>query len=223
MKRHLGIIPIAGFGTRWGIYPKCLLPCGDREWLLDRAIRSFPGTVHRVVVVTSPQTHSTVASHIRSQELADHCVYVENTKMHLDFYGSILTALEFEADYYYFAMPDTFFPSKVFTEFKDTGISLGVHFTENPERYGMIRENRIVNKEKGNPGLAWGVLGWSKEIRDLWLQDDGITNYTQAINAAIAEFDVTVPVMDYYFDMATWMDYVEFIQRRYNEVPRHQE
>ena len=48
--KKLAIVPAGGLGSRWGGYPKFLLPCGDREWMLDHVIRSFPPDVEKVAL-----------------------------------------------------------------------------------------------------------------------------------------------------------------------------
>jgi hypothetical protein len=208
--KKIGIVPAAGMGSRWGGYSKFLLPCGDREWLLDRTIRVFPN-VDKVVVTYNEFTMESIVEHLVRTKLSDLVSMKENANMEKDFYGSMLVGMAEEADYYYFAMPDTFFPARTFSLMPPYGISLGVHRTETPERYGVIRDGKVVNKEPGEPGLAWGVLGWDKDVRDLWLASD-VDTYTDAINLALESCEVKLIPMLYYYDFATWFDYVEFIR-----------
>lgn len=210
MTDSIGVIPAAGLGSRWGGYPKFLLPCGNGQWLLDRTLKMFP--VHQSVVVYGDVTLNYIVDHLDRCGKMDDVILCRNTRMDLDFWGSILAALEIEADYYYFAMPDTYPDPGPFYEMIGTkGISLGTHWTLMPERFGVIRNGRAVNKSAGEPGWAWGTLGWTKEVRDLWLYS-ALENYTQAINLAIQEYGLNCFPMAYYYDMATWEDYARFVK-----------
>lgn len=206
----IGIVPAAGVGARWGYYPKFLLPCGEREWLLDRTIRAMP--CERVNVIYGDATGVEIANHIDRTGLNDKVLLRPNERMDLDFFGSMLAGMEDEADYYYFGMPDTYWPVETFQEMRNPGISLGVHYTDRPERFGMIRGGQIVNKQAGAPGQAWGLLGWDRDVRDLWVSAH-LETYTEAINLAMQEFRVTTIPMAYYYDMATFADYAAFIRK----------
>ena len=205
----IGIVPAAGLATRWGYYPKFLLPCGDREWLLDRTIKAMPAD--KIIVVYGDDTGPEIAHHLGRQGLTDNIVLRPNDRMDLDFFGSILAGIEDYADYYYFGMPDTYWPLDVFPKMGERGITLGVHYTENSQRYGMIRDGIVINKQLGEPGMAWGLLGWNTEVRDLWLHSR-LENYTDAINLAMQECKTQIVPMDYYYDMASFSDYVDFLK-----------
>lgn len=205
----IGVIPAAGYGARWGYYPKFLLPCGSKIWLLDRAMRLFP--CNDVAVVVSDQTRNEVYNHLSRCRLLERAIILENKHMKFDFWGSMLAALEIEADYYYFTMPDTYCPRFVFEKMPTEGFSMGVFYTETPERFGVLRGDEVINKTEGAPGLAWGMLGWDKAIRDLW-RSAGLTTYTDAINLAIETTGAHTVEMAYYYDMAGWGDYVEFVR-----------
>ena len=209
MYKGLGIIPAAGVGARWGNYPKFLLPCGDREWMLDRAIRCMP--TDKVAVIYGDETERELYNHVNRCGLMNAVLFARNKNMDLDFWGSMLAGMQYEAEYYYFTMPDTYIPKETFLRFdRQRDFVMGVHYADNPTRYGMIRGKRVVNKEDGEPGLAWGTLGWSKKVRDLWLEAD-LKTYTDAINLAMEKFEHLFVSMEYYYDMATWNDYVRFV------------
>ena len=150
--RKIGVLPAAGTGSRWGHYPKFLLPCGDREWLLDRAVRAFP--CKQTAVICSEETFEPVRAHLARCGLLKNTIMLTQVE-DWDIYGAMHAAmLNCEADYYYFAMPDTYTPLEAFKHFEGE-FTLGVHYTTMPERYGMIRQGRVVNKKEGPPGLAW--------------------------------------------------------------------
>lgn len=206
----IGIVPAAGVGKRWGHYPKFLLPCGDREWLLDRTVRAMPCA--RVVVVYSEATRAELAAHVTRTGLQEKVILKPNECMDLEMYGSMLTGIQEEADYYYFGMPDTYWPFSIFETMGKPGMTLGLHHTEMPERFGMLRGRRVIDKQPGPPGQAWGVLGWDRDVRDLWLHAR-IETYTQAINLAIQECGLQTVAMDYYYDMASFGDYAAFVTK----------
>jgi len=210
--KKIGVIPAAGYGKRWGYYPKFLLPCGDKNWLLNHSIELFP--CDEIVITVSDQTRHDICSHITRSSITKNFSILDNTHMELDFWGSMLAALEVEADYYYFTMPDTYCPKGIFEQMPETGFSLGVFQTDKSERFGMLRDGVVINKQMGEPGLAWGMLGWDKKVRDLW-RVSALETYTDAINLALQEFSSTQIEMEYYYDMATWIDYIKFIEQRF--------
>ncbi len=208
--KSIGIVPAAGIGSRWGLYPKFLLPIGERKWLINETIRRFPKTVDAVVIVYSQATLPFIARHIAQTQVEKNIVLVEQRK-EWDIYGAMHAGMTIEADYYYFAMPDTMLPDGTLEKMSPFGISLACHTTDQSERFGMLRDDRVVNKRPGKPGLAWGALGWDSKVRDLWL-DKAMIDYTAAINLALAETQSKIVLMDYYHDFATWDDYAKYIK-----------
>ena len=91
-----------------------------------------------------------------------------------------------------------------------TGITLGVFDTETPERFGVIRAGQVVNKQPGEAGQAWGMLGWDLKVRNRWLSAT-LTTYTDAINHAMCHGPYHKVEMAYYHDMASWHDYRHFV------------
>ena len=76
----------------------------------------------------------------------------------------------------------------------------------------MLRDRQIVNKEPGEPGMAWGVLAWSRAVVEYWHKLD-IQTYTEAINLAIGHFGLKTWELEWYYDNASLMDYMEYIRR----------
>ena len=221
MEKILGIIPSAGKGSRWGGYYKELLPLGDGEWLLDRCIKSM-NIADEILIITSKDKIGTHVSHLN-----DRFPNVSFTlqKEGYDIMGAIRSSYPFTCKYNLFAMPDTVYPKYLFDFFFPIGDNepdflLGMFQTTMPERFGVLHVDKdgekIVNKQKSKNEnstptvLAWGSMIWSDRVVDLW-QDLDIIDYTEAINVAIREFGFHSYPIDYYFDMATWKDYKEFI------------
>lgn len=210
----LGIVPAAGEGRRWGGFQKMLLPIGDGDWLIDRAIKSIIyGGCNRIIVVTNPLSLSPLASHLAGRY--PNLSFVLNTRMDLDFYGSILAALPFSGDLNYFVMPDTYFSEGIFLDIPQSDFVIGTQKTMRPERFGVLIDGRFENKRtdlRGNVYDAWGCLVWNRDIAMRWEEEEEITNYTDAINFAIENFHTKYFDMGYYHDMATFADYRKLLE-----------
>ena len=108
-------------------------------------------------------------------------------------------------------IPDTFVSARTFPVPLGGEFGLGVFRTEEPERFGVLRGGEIVNKQPSDePGLAWGVLAWSKLVAAHW-RNHVYADYTQAINDAIKTFGYTLWELDYYFDIGSMSHYAEFL------------
>jgi len=199
----LGIVPCSGQASRWGGYPKYLLPCGKGEFLLDRLIYQFP-CLRVVVIGDAPE----IRNHLTRLNIQ---VDFVNQIKDWDLYGAIYAALPIEADYYYMGMPDTYLPDHIFQEMDLDGFSIGTFWTDRPEKYGMIRDDQIIDKQPGEPGWAWGCLGWNRQVRDFWLSLD-LQNFPEILSATIQEFGCEYIEMPFYFDMENYDSYVRFLR-----------
>jgi dTDP-glucose pyrophosphorylase len=214
-----GIIPAAGSGSRWGGFYKEFLPVGNGEWLINRNINAMKlGGADKIVVISSPEKISAHVSHITPKH--DDISYVIQ-KGEKDIYSAIESALFLSGDWNLFAMPDTYYPLDIFSRvFKmypmsikhDYDFILGLFPTTNPERFGILKDGEIINKQELPPSLynAWGTIVWSRRVAEFWKRTTP-KSYTFAFNNAMKTFRWNIAVMDYYYDMATWEDYREFI------------
>lgn len=200
MASKLGIIPAAGKAVRFGGIQKELLPISQNETLLSRTVRILKRYADEVVIITRPDK--------RHQEI-EGSTYM-NQIGNNDIWSAIETGLQIEADKYYFAMPDTFIPVDAFTESERFG--LGLFITNKPERFGVFRNGKIVNKQPGPTAFAWGVLSWTKRIRDYWLSEE-IADYTDAINKAIMKFGYDTWPLEFYNDVSCFEDYKAFLRK----------
>lgn len=210
----LGIIPAAGEGRRWGGFQKMLLPIGDGDWLIDRAIRALQyGGCNRIVVVTNPISLAPLVYHLFGKY--PNLSFIMNDDMDKDMYGSILATFPHSGDRNYFVMPDTFFSEGIFLDIPDGDFVMGTHKTHHPERFGVLIDGEIINKDpfipKGGWVKAWGCLVWSKDVAELWKVAE-LTNYTDAINLAIVNFGVKDFDMGFYHDMATFAEYRKLLE-----------
>jgi len=201
----VGIIPAAGSATRFGGIIKELLPLADGRSLLEHAIERL-SFCDRVVVVTSPGKMHQHRTNIRQR------VNIIPQHGH-EMWGAMQTGMNaYDADQYYLTMPDTWMYDSAFHGVPEIDFGYGYFITETPERFGVLVGDRFVDKPKDAdvPAVAWGVLTWSKAVRDLW-NEKRITNYTDAINQAIRDYSHRHWHIGPYFDCADMNRYMELL------------
>lgn len=217
MAYRLGLLPAAGSAARFHHVPKELLPFGSQEVLLQRAFRTLRSVCDDVVVVSNPQK---IAQHAA---VVPEALFVNQIDPS-DIWGAMLAGMRIRADRYYFMMPDTVVPPDAFQEnwvMKDEmkdDLAFGTFTTQTPERFGVFVNGTIVNKQAGLPipATAWGVLVWNQAVRDHWLSGNYQT-YTQALNGAMRRFSYAAFNLSYYYDLASFDDYVDAIQYWFGE------
>jgi dTDP-glucose pyrophosphorylase len=209
---RLGIIPAAGKGSRWGGYMKELLPIGKERWVLNNVVDSMIlGGATNIIVVSNADK---LAAH--SKQLYKYPEVMFTTqKTGKDIYGAIFESLPFSRKINLFGMADTIYNKDVFDrDFSQSDFWLGCFHTTLPERFGIIVDGQVVNKQKMEPGFypAWGVLVWSNKVAEYWLRSN-IESYTDAINMAMKKFGYKTFHLDFYYDLATWEDYQEYMRQ----------
>jgi GTP:adenosylcobinamide-phosphate guanylyltransferase len=211
MVNRLGVIPAAGKAMRFGGIPKELLPVADGATLIKRTLTAmFNGGCDTCLVVTNRDKMITHASHLEGWN-----VYFAEQKGKRDIWSAMVESFPICGKENLFAMPDTYIPADVFIDFMDGDFTLGVFETWMPERFGVITETGVVNKQKLPAGIysAWGVLGWSNKVVKFWVDHiEHIETYTHAINMAMSKFGYKLKPMDFYYDLAGWSDYQEFVR-----------
>lgn len=203
----LGIIPAAGNGSRWGGFQKMLLPIHD-SWLINKVIETmrFAGA-DKILVVANSQTLPLLSNHLKNED-----VFYAIQQKNQDIWGAIQESFPIADEVNLFAMPDTVFDADIFTKMEGD-FCLGVHETDTPERFGVLLDGRVVNKKKMKGSYpAWGTLMWSRDVVDFW-QAYPIRDYTTAINMAMTTFGYSTAKMKNYYDMASWEDYHDLVQR----------
>lgn len=214
-----GIIPAAGEGNRWGKYQKELLPIGDNRWLIDNTVgaMNYAGA-SQLCIISSPNKISTHVNHFMKDKYNKEDIFFVIQREQLDIWGAIKAALPFTTGYNFFGMPDTLYDGNIFRNMiKDRRFDfvLGTFMTTTPERFGVIVNGEVINKEVLQKGTfeAWGTFGFSKEVSLFW-EKFPPTDYTTAINWAIRNFGLhTVPMNDYE-DFSTWEDYKKWVSFR---------
>jgi len=211
---RLGILPAAGKSTRWGGYPKELLPISNGQTFIARAIDSLQlSNCDVIAIVTSQAKISMHAHHIEGSR---NIVFAIQQGEEL--WGAITTAVEFPADEYYFMMPDTFLPLEPFPTSLSKSFGLGLFATEEPGRFGVLRDGIIVDKQPSSqPGRAWGTLAWTRSVVEYW-KKESYRSHTDAFNDAMRVFGYDEWHLDYYYDIGNMTHYAEFLLSEFDRI-----
>lgn len=210
MAEKLGIIPAAGRATRWGGIYKELLPVSNGKCLLDHSLDAFrTAGADACLIVTSKDKLMAHAGH-----LANWSVYYTIQTGEQDAWSAIAESLPLRARWNMYAMPDTYYPVDIFAKMPMHDFVIGYFETDTPERFGVLTEHGIVDKMPfPDRQKAWGVLAWSNAVIDLWTRNiNAIRTHTQAFNIAIDQYGYELVKLDYYHDMASFVDYERFIR-----------
>jgi len=209
----LGVVPAAGKGTRWGGYYKEFLPCYDNAWLIDRTITNMIlGGANEVLVVTNTEKISAHSVHLQEKFDTELLFALQSGKR--DIYSAVETSLHHARDTNLFAMPDTYIQQDVFARDFKLDFYLGTFTTLTPERFGVLHEGKILDKNLDLPQdrayEAWGVIVWSKDVAEYWLASK-VKSLPDAINRAMNVFEWDTFHLDYYYDISTWEEYKKFM------------
>jgi hypothetical protein len=207
----VGIIAAAGKATRFNGILKELLPVDDGISLLERNIGVLYGVSDQIVIVTTPEkiaAHALVAKRYSKISLT-----IQETNW--DIYGAMIKAMWIPHDRIHFVMADTYVPYDAFYRTETCPVWMGMHWTDTPIRFGVLRHGCIVNKPLLDedfelPERAWGVLSWEADVSAEWFKS-GVTDYTDAINIAIKLFPTKYYDLQYYYDVASFEDYWRLI------------
>jgi hypothetical protein len=209
MTKTLGVIPAGGSAFRFRGLAKELLPVSPDDCALSRCIKAMQiGGAEEIYIAT------------RHDKLNDHWKVIEQVRgVHLTArpFASLWDFLAYigenvKADRYFFAMPDTVFPMDTFT--RDTGhdVTAGLFYTDKPGRFGILAGNLIVDKHPELIGDAWGVWIWTRDAMEyLAAACREERDHTKALNKLLERFGRDAFWMPYYYDFATFEDYVEFL------------
>lgn len=199
----IGILPAAGKAIRFGGVDKELLKLNGKT-MLEHAAARLP---ENVVVIT---TEGKLQNHMKVLPKAIFAIQEGNQ----DLWSAIKTGLTFQADRYYMTMPDTYMRVDVFKNAPQEDFNLGTFTTDKPERFGVLRDNRVIDKQAGEiPATAWGVLTWSRNVRDYWLKCE-VNNFCEAINVAMTAFYFQTWDIGKYHDLASAEDYTKLLCRK---------
>jgi len=211
MGRTLGIIPAAGQSVRFGGVLKEMLPISDGVTLIKRTLTALHnGGCDTCLIVTNRDKLPAHAQHLK-----DWAAIYSIQRGRKNIWSAVAESLPIHGKVNLFAMPDTYYPADAFTNILEGDFALGVFETSTPERFGVLKDGKIVDKQVLPAGKyqAWGVLGWSDSVARYWISCfDEINSFDQAISMAMDKFGYTVKTMEYYRDLAGWSDYHEFMR-----------
>ena len=206
-KYKVGVIPAGGKAERFGGTMKDLLPVYGGRALIRRTYDILKRVCDDVVVVSNQER---IQSHVHT--LGSDVIYLKTDSSRQDIFAGIYAAINHvPADRYYFSMPDTVIPESSFDNVPDCEFALGMFETDTPQRFGVLHEGRIINKDQylRPPCQAWGVLVWSANVADTWKVKP--MTYTQAINQAMEQFGYETFPLQYYRDISNKDDYFQLL------------
>jgi glucose-1-phosphate thymidylyltransferase len=186
MKKLIGIIPAAGFGTR--LYPynggKELLPVGTESVLMQGKIIERPKIVSQyiidsmveagvknIIIITNPAKHKLMEFHLNGGKSGANIVYIVQNSISMA--HSINLAYEWIKDStVIMGMPDTIaLPQNCFKQLikkhNSADLSLGLFLTDKPYKFGMIKTDNAFNityhrdkPSKTKALMMWGIAIW---------------------------------------------------------------
>ncbi len=209
MGKIIGIIPARGKAVRFGGQLKELLPISNNECGLSRCIENMMrGGADEIILQSTSEKES--FHRVVTQNYA--LVQIACAPNGRGLWHEIREITHYPASQYLFAMPDTIMPYTVFENIKDLDVSIGIFHTDNSERFGMLRDRKIVDKQPGEPGYAYGAFVWSALAAEYLVEAcNKYKDHTKALNALLSRFDVNMFVIDYYCDFASFSDYKRYI------------
>ena len=160
----LGIIPAAGKAERFGGIAKELLPSRNGSPLIvETLLRMIDFQIDTHIVVT---TAAKCCGHV-AHSLDDTLFLRQNNAGLSGAVFDVMSAFRFCKANYLLMMPDTDYSS---TEIPDLGrkldkVQLGIFTTRKPERFGVLKDGRIFDKDKTLSGKqkAWGWVAWHSD------------------------------------------------------------
>lgn len=204
---RLGIIPAAGKGARFGGLYKELLPIGNGQTLLSRAVDTLEMIpVDSTLVITSHWKINVHSSALNNRNV----FYAIQNDYSQDLWGAIVQSFTVDADWYYFIMPDTLTEQGRFPAEPDHEFMLGLFETDEPQNYGVLIGDKLTDKNTTISGiqLAWGTLVWSRKCVELWKSHlYEIDDFTQAFNMAMEQLGWSTYSLAWYFDCGTFERY----------------
>lgn len=203
----LGIIPAGGKAERFGGVIKELLPVGDHVRLIDRAMMALhKAGAKRYLVITSKEKYT---YHVNALDIWKPYFVIQS---YPEIWGAVRHSLEICGAHNILVMPDTYFPVDAIPQNFTRHLSFGYFITQKPERFGVIEDGKVVDKQAHPPGhyLAWGVLRWSNEVAHFWRRSK-YESLPEALTGAMQRYGYDTFKLDYYHDMARFEDYKELL------------
>lgn len=201
------IIPAAGESSRISGIPKELLPIGEGETSLHRAVR-LAQRLGEPVIITSPSK-----AHLHRRLFPD--VEIQLQRSAPELFGAIRTGLRA-------GVPGGLIMADTVTDFDDLDFSetmlagairFGTFETFEPWRFSAICGRSILTKSRDvpAPAKAWGVVGWNEVAADVLLGLDPTTHYDRAFEVVLRRLPSATFPLHFYHDLGTFEAYREFL------------
>lgn len=203
MTEILGIIPAGGRAKRFNGIPKELLPVDDKHCGLTRCIQAMRnGGATKIFVgsaIYNYGLHRAVSKDV-----------IIEPRNYRGMWEVITTAQKQQADYYFFAMPDTVFNIDAFN-ITESDISCGTFITDEPNRFGIIVNDYIYEKPAFG-GEAWGLWIWSNEaMKHLSRSLKDTFDLPISLNNTIERFGLNKFPLKFYYDFANFGEYRKYL------------
>lgn len=213
----LTILPAGGRAERFdGIY-KELLPIGPRDFLLSAAIRRAHALGSERALVISNEAKRSTHERFLARHAAEFDVELTVRSEHDE---DLWTALSREIpleEASFLVLPDTSWRCHGRIP-AGADIAFGVFETDEPYRFSLIHDGRILTKPTDATGTwqAWGCVYWSARVARFWREHQAghgaYDHYDRAFEHAMQEFGhETFPILDYR-DMGNWDAYASFMR-----------
>ena len=209
-----GIIPAGGLAQRWDGFPKELLNVGSAWTLLDRMLLlQTRALTDNVVIVSSEAKYD-----LHKWWVHDHRKWPLVTI--LKSRGGVMPAIKAaiasngKSDWV-FGFPDTYTDIPLYPEEIEKPLMLGVFETNRPERFGMVRGDKIVDKEPGPDGEAYGAFMFNSDVADFWTRGK-FDDHTDMLSKTMKKFEWGTWPIEIYHDVATMADYLDLLGGLYN-------
>ncbi len=213
----LTILPAGGRAERFdGIY-KELLPIGEGDFLLSAAIRraSHLGA-DRALVISNADKLSTHTKFL-ARHAAPYSVDLQmRDERDEDLWAAMWRVMP-RTDAGFLVLPDTTWRCTGRIP-EDAHLAFGIFSTDEPYRFSLVHEGRILTKPNGLTGTwqAWGCVYWSAEVAAYWDREQKLRgmypHYDRAFEAAMQEFGYGTFGLDDYHDLGTWNAYSAYVR-----------
>lgn len=209
----LGILPMAGKGSRWGGYYKELLPVYNKVYVVDYAITAMEKAgVKKFLIITNPEKIQEHARHF-SRDKYEGLDFMFVLQKGEELISAINTAIDYSEDINLFAMPDTCFDldsfdlgMSIFKDIPNANFLVGLFRTDRPERFGCLIDSKFVDKPK-NINLDSTYDAWGNFIfRGNTVKKANTLDEFMNINNEHIYYEIS-----YYYDLASFFDYENFL------------
>lgn len=215
------IIPAAGKATRFGGTLKELLPLNSTDTSLRRAIDNavIGMDADEVIVVTNAEKIGEHTRYIGTHLGFNNIQYVPQV-YDRDLLGAILTGISRYHDGG-MVMADTV--TMVDAHDVTAPLSFGTFWTREPERFSVLWNNSIATKQQFYddtvdrnelpPFKAWGVVMWSREVAEYWIEhSNNYEHYDDMFRDGMERYGYATFDLPYYYDLGSFTAYLHYLK-----------